>query len=301
MSEESANTESGIQGYFKATISRAQLLTAAGASLALAAVPGVAAAAGNGGTGSAPHQEFPFFPHVQGTYTPENVLDILNLLETFEMYTVTIVTNALTDPNIHYTEPWLSQRQSMAAIGQYHIDFLESLGAHPLLTTFTPRNRPPTTNPVGTQETDISLTIAAYMTAVREFAELGQPLLAKNAFQVGATWAEVRAVIRALSAATGSAVAFTPAHNKAFETDHFVYTRDLYKFRIEGTQFENSGVSLSGLHLTYQGRAAVLAAAGPMASAVIQKTPNNAVVSTSGNDQRAKGDIAQTGERGDTP
>jgi len=46
----------------------------------------------------------------------------------------------------------------------------------------------------------------------------------------------------------------TPAINKAFETDHFVYTRDLYKFYVAGTQFENPGPSLSGLVLNYPGR-----------------------------------------------
>jgi hypothetical protein len=80
-----------------------------------------------------------------------------------------------------------------------------------------------------------------------------------------------------------------------------VYTRDMYKFYIQGKQFENSGTSLSGLRLTYQGRAAALAAAGPMANAVIQKTPNNAIVSTTGADVQAKGNAALTGERGDTP
>ncbi len=85
MDEENATSEAGIQGYLKATVSRAQLLTAAGAGLALAAVPGAAAAAGAVGTGSAQRLEFPFFPHVQGTYTTENILDILNVLDTLSV------------------------------------------------------------------------------------------------------------------------------------------------------------------------------------------------------------------------
>jgi hypothetical protein len=283
-----------MQGYLKAKVSRAQLLAATGAGLALAMLPGAAARAAGPGTIS-----FPFYPQTPGRYEAEQIRDILNLLETFEMFLVTTGTNGVT--SIAWTEPWLSAKQAMLAIGQYHIDYLESLGAHPLLTTFTPRNKPNASNPIGSREGDAAFFIAAYMTAVREFAELGQPILAKNAFQAGATWAEIRGVVRALAAATGSAAAYTPSLNKAFETDHFLYTRDLYKFYVQGTQFQNSGVSLSGLRLTYPGRAAVLAAAGPMASALIQKTPNNAIVSTTGADAIAKGNAALTGERGDTP
>jgi hypothetical protein len=297
MGEENATTQGGIQDYFKATVSRAQLLTVVGAGLALAAVPGVAAAAGNVGTGSAPHQDYPFFPKVQGTYTPENVLDILNVLDTLETFFVTYYTYALTAANLGLTGSALSTIQATLAMGQYHIDYLESVGAHTLLTTFTPRNKPNAATIVPGHEGDATFVIAAYVAAVREFAELGQPLLAKNAFQAGATWAEFRGVARTL----GDPAVSTPALNKAFETDHFVYTRDLYKFYVAGTQFENRGASLSGLTLVYPGRAAALAAAGPMASAVIQKTPNNATVSTSGVDVQAKGNAAFVGERGDTP
>jgi hypothetical protein len=299
MDEENAKTEDGIQRYLKATVSRAQLLTAAGAGLALVAVPGAAVAAGNAGTGSAQQLSFLFFPQAQGTYTPENVLDILNVLETAEMFLVTYNTYSLTSANLSLTEPALSTAQAMLAIGQYHIDFLESLGARSLLTTFTPRGKPSSDKLIGQREGDAALITGAYMTAVREFAELGQPLLAKNAAQAGGTWGEMRSIARALSAVAGGP-ALVPAINKAFETDHFLYTRDLYKFYVGGTQFENKGASLSGLRLTYQGRAAVLAAAGPMASAVIQKTPNNAVVSTSGVMVQLRGNDALTGERGDS-
>jgi len=169
---------------------------------------------------------------------------------------------------------------------------LESVGARPLLTTFTPRNAVKPSTPIGNQEGDAALMVGAYTTAVREFAELGQPLLAKNASQASGTWSELRGVVRTLAG-------FTPALNKAFETDHFLYLRDYYKLAVEGKQFENSGVSVSGLRLTYPGRAAVLAAAGPMATAILQKTPNNAIVSTNSAALAARADAA-TGERGDT-
>jgi hypothetical protein len=297
MGKENATTRGGIRGGLKTTVSRAQLLAAAGAGLAMITVPGAAVAAGSVGTGSAQRLEFSFFPQVKGTYTPENVQDILNVLDTLEMFFVTNYTYALTVANLGLSGTTLAAIQAALAIGQYHIDYLESVGAHSLLTTFTPRNKPSAATIVPGHEGDATFVTAAYMTAVREFAELGQPLLAKNAFQAGATWAEFRGVARTF----GDPAVSTPAFNKAFETDHFVYTRDLYKFYVAGTQFENRGASLSGLTLTYQGRTAALAAAGAMVNAVIQKTPNNAIVSTSGADVQAKGNAAFVGERGETP
>lgn len=291
MGEEYATTECGIQGYLKATISRAQLLTAAGAGLAMAALPGAAAAAG-----SPQRLEYPFFPKVRGTYTTENLQDILNLLETFEMFFVTAGTFALTDLAGQVKDPLLTYRQARAAVGQYHIDYLESLGARPLITTFTPRGRnQPGSNQISAAlEGDVVLMIGVYITAVREFAELGQPMLAKNAAQALGTWSELRGIVR-------SSAGVTPALNKAFESDLFLYLRDYYKLAVENKQFENSGVSLSGLRLTYPGRDAVLAAAGPMAGTVVQKTPNNAIVSTSYATLVTKGFNVLTGERGDTP
>jgi hypothetical protein len=296
MGEENASTDTGIQDYLKATVSRAQLLSAVGAGLALAAVPGAAAAAGTIGTGSAQQLSFPFFPQVQGTYTPENLQDILNLLDTFEMFLVTTNAYALVDLGSQLKDPALSFRQSRLAIGQYHLDFLQSLGARPLLTTFTPRNGVKPSTPIGNQEGDFALMVGVYTTAVREFAELGQPLLAKNASQALGTWAELRAVVRVLAASASGSAASTPPLNKAFETDHYVYLRDYYRNAVEGLQFENTGVSLSGLRLTYPGRDAVLAAAGPMGTSMLQKTPNNAIVSTSS----ASAPQVVTGERGDS-
>ncbi len=297
MDDDSATTADATQGFLKTTVSRAQLLAAAGAGLAMITFPRAAEAAQATGTGNAARLEFPFFPQVQGTYTTENIRDILNVLDTLETFFVTYYTHALTAANLGLTGSSLATIQATLAIGQYHIDFLDSIGGHSLLTTFTPRNKPNAATIVPGHEGDATFVLAAYITAVREFAELGQPLLAKNAFQAGATWAEFRGVARTF----GDPATSTPALDKAFETDHFVYTRDLYKFYVAGTQFENPGPSLSGLVLNYPGRTAALAAAGPMASAVIQKSPNNAVVSTSGADVQAKGNAAFVGERGDRP
>ena len=294
---DNATNLDAVQEFLKTTVSRAQLLTAAGAGLAMLTLPTAAGAASAVGTGSAQQLSFPFFPQVQGTYTPENVLDILNILDTLETFFVAYYAYALTAGNLGLTGSSLATIQAALAIGQYHIDFLQAAGGRSLLTKFTPRNKPSAATIVPGHEGDATFVLAAYITAVREFAELGQPLLAKNAFQAGATWAEFRGVSRTF----GDPAVSTPALDKAFETDHFVYTRDLYNFYVAGTQFENPGPSRSGLVLVYPGRSAALAAAGPMASAVTQKMPNNAVVSTSGADVQTKGNAAFVGERGDMP
>jgi hypothetical protein len=250
------------------------MLAAAGAGIATALVPGVAAA--ESGTG---RMEFPFFPQVKGPYTPEAVLDILSILDTFERAQVTYMTYALS--KVQPSDLDLAAVQAMIAIAQYHVDFLESLGAHALTDTIYPRVVPAAANIIASREVDATHLIAGYMTAAREFAELGQPLLVKNAYQAGATWAEMRAVARALSTAGGSS-GLIPPTNKGFETDHYVYVRDMHQFLIDIGLYGNKGMvgpSPVG-ELKYPGRDAALAAAGPMAGALIQKTPNNATVST---------------------
>jgi hypothetical protein len=299
--EEQATHEDGLQRYLRATVSRGQLLTATGAGLVAAILPGAAAAATASG-----RIEFPFYPQVQGTYTPEEILDILNILDTFERVQVTYITYALT--KVEVTGATLSVAQAMIAIAQYHVDFLESLGAHSQTDTVYPRVVPAASNILSAREVDTTHLIAAYMTAAREFAELGQPLLVKYAYQAGAIWAEVRGVVRALAPAAGGTPGVAPPNNKAFETDHYVYVRDLRQFLVDIGPYGNKGLlgpSPVGA-LTYPGRDAALAAAGPMATAVIQKTPNNASVSTTVagllSSVGAAGLTAKlVGERGSTP
>jgi len=142
MDDDSATTVDATQGFLQTTVSRAQLLAAAGAGLAMITLPTAAGAASAGGTGHAARLEFPFFPQVQGTYTTENIRDILNVLDTLETFFVTYYTHALTAANLGLTGSSLATIQATLAIGQYHIDFLDSIGGHSLLTTFTPRNKP---------------------------------------------------------------------------------------------------------------------------------------------------------------
>jgi hypothetical protein len=155
--------------------------------------------------------------------------------------------------------------QADAAIEQYHIDFLTALGATPVTTTFTRTPADP-----ATLEARQHVHVAMYMAAVRELAALGQPTLAKWAFQAGAVEAEDRAIFRILQALNGNA-AGNPPNNKAFETDLLLYVRDaLDLFKALGL------IGGPGQPATYPGRHTVVAAAGPMARALLQKTPNNA-------------------------
>jgi hypothetical protein len=277
-----------LRPYLTAQVSRAQLL-AAGAGLAIAALPGSAAA---DGSPRPDRLEFPFFPQVKGTYTPESIQDIFNLLDTFEHAGIAYHADILSRASqIGLTPFGLAIEQADIAIAQYHVDFLESVGAHSLTDTFTFRTPVTTAAAVfGGTEFGTSFLLASYMTAVREFAELGQPLLVKYAYQMGATWAEHRALARALLAQAGVA-SEVPPNNKAFATDHFVYVRDVYRFLQRLGLFGANAITL-----TVPGRAAALALAGPMASGVLQKAPNNAIVSTSAPDVRAF-----LGERGATP
>jgi hypothetical protein len=271
-------------------ISRAQALALAGAGLALAAAPGVAAA--DGGSVRAPFTEFPFFPGVLGRYSPESIQDILNIMDTLEYTALAVHADVLANASkIGLNALTLAVEQAELAVAQYHIDFLESLGAQPRTKTFTFRTPNNSTAAVfASTEFGSTFLIAGYMTAAREFAELGQPTLVKYAYQLGATWAEHRALARGVLA-LGGAASEIPPNNKAFETDHFVYVRDLWAFL--------TGLGLFGalsISLTAPSRADVLAAAGPMAAAVIQQKPNNAIASTPSSAVRTF-----LGERGATP
>src|SRR5690348_11758882 len=67
----------------RGTLSRAQILRAAGAGLAFAALPGLAGADSTSSTGGgSPGFSFPYYPTVpSGTYTPESPQEIIaNLL-----------------------------------------------------------------------------------------------------------------------------------------------------------------------------------------------------------------------------
>jgi hypothetical protein len=251
-------------------ISRAQLLAMAGAGVALAALPDVAGAAA-----TPTRMEFPFYPQVQGTYTPEDIRDILNILTTMEHFGVAVNFSNLSgsiDPQINPVQ--ISDQQASLVINLARVDFLESLGGHSLTNTFTVGPLTPfTAASFKRAEVVTTIFVGAYMTAAREFAELGQPLLVKWAFQAGGRMAEERALARALMDVQHVPDS-DPPNNKAFETDLFVYVRDAYSLMTTMGLFGGLPV-----HLPYPTRAAALALAGPVGSKVLQKVPNNATSS----------------------
>jgi hypothetical protein len=250
-------------------VSRAHLLKAAGAGLALAAVPGTIVAAAEPIARS-----YPYYPQVHGRYSIEPVQDILNLLVTVEHLGVTAVTLALTTYAHQLQLSPLAQTvlQSTVARDQAHLEFLADMGGTPTTTTFTvpPGLFASAAGLLTAVEAFETLEAGAYITAVREFAEIGQPTLAKNAAQAAAIEGESRALVRATLLSMGVA-SDSPPGNKAFETDLLLYVRDEYSL-ITSLGFIGGTTPLT----PYPGRAAALAAAGPAGAAVIQLAPNNA-------------------------
>jgi hypothetical protein len=261
--------------YFQGRISRGQLLKAAALAAGAAAVPGTVGAQGAAGGVS-----FPFFPQVpSGSYTPEAVADIVgNMLTQLYLHVnagVTVLRTPALAARLGVTSGVaLSYFQSFVAANQYQIDFWSGLvpGAAPVTTTFTidPKivSDAPTFLMAGEAVDD--LRVATDIAATRQFAEIGQPTLAKYATQLAAVDAEMRVSVRYLGALAGLP-AFSPPTNKAFETDLILYTRDAIAI-LKGLGL----IGGSGVSLPYPGRDAVLAAAGSTASAVTQKQPNNA-------------------------
>jgi hypothetical protein len=179
-------------------------------------------------------------------------------------------------------------QQAAVAREQYQIDFLTSLGATPVATAFTfpPAQFSKRDVNFATAEGATTRMVGAHMTAAREFAELGQPTLAKWMCQMGTQLAEQRAIFRTLLAMDG-VPSTMPPNNKVFATDLFLYTQDVIGvIKVLGL------IGGPGGSRPYPGRDAVLAAAGPMASAVLQKQPNNAMSTVA-----ITGPASVTGER----
>jgi hypothetical protein len=281
--DEQSRYEASMIEYLKARVSRAQMLKAAGAGLAATALSGavgadvVSAQAVPSVGGPAGRTQFPYFPQVGPgqTYQTENLQDLFNITVTAEYLAVTLLTAALANASqLNLSGLLLNVLQATLAEEQYHVDFLTAIGAKPLFTSFNLPSPALLTNSgafLQAAETAETVFVGHYMTLTREFAELGQPTLAKYAYQIGAVEAEHRALVRAALALAGAD--HIPPNNKAFETDLFLYARDTARILTDLGFLSPTGT------LAYPGRAAALAAAGSMASAVVQRTPNN--VSTS--------------------
>jgi hypothetical protein len=167
------------------------------------------------------------------------------------------------------------QVQAVLAGAQYRVDWLMATvpSAQPVTTAFGGRDYASLQEFFTRGIRGSTIFLSGYIAAARQMAEIGQPQLAKNMFQAGGAWAEVRALYRQRLASLGVA-GNTPAVNRAFETDWFVYTRDTVDY------YRGLGFILGpGPNVAFQGRDAALAAAGATATAVIQRTPNNATTS----------------------
>jgi hypothetical protein len=271
---EYAQNQAVVTGRLQGSISRGQLLKAATMGAALAAIPMSVGAQGSTG-GTSATLSFPFFPPVAGTYTPENIGDILNILVTMESFGVAINMANLTgaiDPKVNPVQ--LDIQRASLVNNVAHVNFLKSLGARALTDTFTAGPAAPfTTASLKLAEVTVTVYIGAYMAAAREFAELSQPLLVKWAFQSGSRYAEERALARGMMAVQ-NVPDTDPPNNKAFETDLFVYVRDAYALLTKIGLF-------GGLprRLDYPSDEAALALAGPIGTKVLQLIPNNASAS----------------------
>jgi hypothetical protein len=263
--------EATVRDYLQSRVSRSALLKTAAIGAVAAMIPGRTFAAGDPTTTS-----FPFYPQIAaGSYTPENVMEIVNVAATAEALAVTVLTAAVGNAStLGLTGLVLDVVQAALAEELIHLQVLRDvLGGAPITKTFyvpDPKILTDQATFLGTLEVAENLFIAAYMAACREFAELGQPLLAKVAYQTGAVEAEHRVLVRAALALAGN-TADVPPNNKAFETDLVLYVADAAKLL-----GQLGFLGPTGTKAVYPGDAAALAAAGTMAGKVIQKTPNNA-------------------------
>lgn len=293
-------------------MSRSQLVKAAGIAVAAAALPGAASARSvSAGTGTAPlaagRYSFPFYLQVAGTYTPETIPSILNIAQTMEYLATTVANAGVTNAaKLGVTGLTLGAVQAALAEEVYHVEFLASMGAMPMTTTFTLPDPAALTNAtVYFRMLELLETVctAAYLTANREFAELGQPLLAKFAMQAGVVEGEHRVAARtalalmqptaAPSPAAGTSAGTRPApwtgapsvaappvaspippNNKAFATDYFLYLADAAAL-VKGLGF----IGGTGTALTFPGTTTALTNAGTPGAAVQEQLPNNATTS----------------------
>lgn len=265
--EDRANQEAAILQSVKSRLSRRTLLTGAAATAAAIALPATARADGP------TTFSLPFFPQVTGRYSPESIADITNTAITAEALAVTFLTAALGSSGLGLNSLETSIIQAALVEEQDHYDFLASLGATPLTTTFTVPDSKMLSDKVTfftTLWAAESLFVAAYLAAVREGAELGQPTFSLIAAEIMGVEAEHRALARA-ALALNNDTAGIPPNDKAYETAFLLHVTDAV-----GVLKTLGFVGGTGIQASYPGRAAALAAAGPMAAAVIQQSPSAA-------------------------
>ncbi len=257
--------ESVIRESIKSRMSRRTLLSGAAATAAAIAIPGAAHAQGP------TVLSLPFFPNVPGRYSPESIPTMINTAITAEALAVTFLTAALGSSALGLNSLETAIVQAALVEEQDHYDVLASFGATPLTTTFTVPDPKMLTDKVTfftTLWAAESLFVAAYLAAVREGAELGQPTFSLLAAEVMGVEAEHRTLARAALALNGDDAGIPP-NDKAFETGFLLYVSDAV-----GVLQTLGFVGGNGIQAAYPGKDKALAAAGPMATAVIQQSPS---------------------------
>ncbi len=132
----------------------------------------------------------------------ESLQDIINIAVTAEAFAVTALGGALDNAAKGLLALNAEQQQTLRAARaaeRAHYDFLTSVGAKPLTTTFTIPNPKIVTDVPTFLSTLVVLEeafIAAYIAAAQQFAILGEAKYAQVALQIGAVEAEHRAGVR---------------------------------------------------------------------------------------------------------
>jgi hypothetical protein len=203
-----------LRDYLNKRISRRALLQSVGVAGGLAVL----------GPTSAFAQNVIYTPGAPGGATTaiESVDDILNIAATAEALAVTALTAAVANATASPAKLTLSALEldiikAAAAEEQAHYDFLVSAGAKPLTTTFSipdPKILTDHTTFFSTILAAETIFVAAYMSATREFATMGNGTLAQYAFQIGGVECEHRTLARI-------ALGDDPPNDKAFETPLF--------------------------------------------------------------------------------
>lgn len=180
---------------------RALLLSAAGTAGAALVVPSILAPAAVGAQAMRP--------------AGESATQILSVARTAEQLAVTFYSNGIANhEKLGITGANLSYLKAAVAEEQNHLNFLAANGAQSLAATFSFPHGEDTFEHlptfIATLEQLETAFVAAYLAAVKEFAEMGQPRLAQIAAQIMGVEAEHRTLGRDI----GNLI---PADNFAYE------------------------------------------------------------------------------------
>lgn len=138
---------------------------------------------------------------------------IINLAATAETFACVHYYNVLTLGAISFTDAQVGQLKAALDAELKHLEYLQANGAASLANDFfIPLSLWTDLNTfVSVTEQSEAIFNAAYLAAVKRFAELGNPLLAATAAQIVAVEAQHLALIREMAGRRGNNVPFLPA------------------------------------------------------------------------------------------